>query len=74
MGRKKQVGIDDRMKGREAVKQFEDKGGEIVGVSPVTRRFLRRFTGHVSLLHAKYLSTLPHSATIPMDATFSRLR
>ena len=39
----------DERRGVEADIQFEDEGGEITGVIPVTERFLDRWTGHVSI-------------------------
>ncbi|CAG0905597.1 unnamed protein product, partial [Darwinula stevensoni] len=38
--------MGDGARGRVAEIQFEDEGGETVGVRPVTVRFLERFTGH----------------------------
>ena len=43
----------EEMNGREIEIQFKDEGGETVGVSPVTHRFLERFSGHVSPFHMK---------------------
>ncbi|CAG0899356.1 unnamed protein product [Darwinula stevensoni] len=42
----KKVMMDGGGKGRVADVQFEDEGGEVVGVGPVTVRFLERFSGH----------------------------
>ena len=45
-----QVTIEDDTQGEYAEIQFEDEGGETVGVSDVTVRFLERFSGVSCLL------------------------
>ena len=48
--------IDDVVHGEIADIQFEDEGGESVGVENVTVRFLERFTGHVSPFQFQFIS------------------